>query len=142
MLISHCRKKFTFRLEGTPAFCIVSYILSIGVGQEALRDGFTSVQEIFDLNIPVGRDVLRVKWKKELLHQPFLCDVRNTSEGVRILKEKAFPYAKYRDIFVRLGHVAGFEKSLELYQLRRASGRNINSKSALDRVLLLFHLNL
>jgi hypothetical protein len=90
----------------------------------------------------VGRDVLRVKWKEDLLDQPFLCDVRNTSEGVRILKEKAFLYAKYRDIFVRLGHVAGFEKSLELYQLRRASGRNINSKSALDHVLLLFHPSL
>ncbi|KAF1364070.1 hypothetical protein EJ07DRAFT_162583 [Lizonia empirigonia] len=125
-------KKFTFRLEGTPAFCIVSYILSIGVGQGALRDEFSSVRDIFDLNIPADRDVLRIKWKKELLNQPFLCDVRNTSEGVRVLKEKAFPYAKYRDIFVRLGRVAGFEESLELYQLRRASGRNINS--ALDPV--------
>ncbi|KAF1358608.1 hypothetical protein EJ07DRAFT_166844 [Lizonia empirigonia] len=113
-------KKFTFRLEGTPAFCIVSYILSIGVGQGALRDSFASVQEIFDLNIPVGRDVLRVKWKKELLNQPFLCNIRNTSEGVRILKRR------------RSRRVAGFEKSLELYQLRRASGRNINS--ALDPV--------
>ena len=90
---------------------------------------------MFDLHIPVGRDVLRIKWKKELLNQPFLCDVRNTSEGVRILKDKAFPYTKYRDIFVRLGRVAGFEKSLELYQLRRASGRNINSEFALDPVL-------
>ncbi|KAI1510323.1 DUF3435 domain containing protein [Pyrenophora tritici-repentis] len=125
-------KKFTFRLEGTLAFCIVSYILSISVSQGALRDNFTSVQDIFDLNIPAGRDVLRVKWKKELLNQPFLCDVRNTSEGVRILPEQAFPYAKYRDIFVRLGRVAGFEKSLELYQLRWASRRNINS--ALDPV--------
>ncbi|PZD22682.1 DUF3435 multi-domain protein, partial [Pyrenophora tritici-repentis] len=104
----------------------------IGIGQGALRDEFSSVREIFDLNIPADRDVLRIKWKKELLNQPFLCDVRNTSEGVRILKEKAFPYAKYRDTFVRLGRVAGFEESLELYQLRRASGRNINS--ALDPV--------
>ncbi|KAF1343495.1 hypothetical protein EJ07DRAFT_186564 [Lizonia empirigonia] len=45
---------------------------------------------------------------------------------------KRFHMRKYRDIFVRLGRVAGFEKSLELYQLRRASGRNINS--ALDSV--------
>ncbi|KAF2844130.1 hypothetical protein T440DRAFT_436829, partial [Plenodomus tracheiphilus IPT5] len=125
-------KKFTFRLEGTPAFCIVSYILSIGIGQGALRDDFSNVQDIFNLNIPAGRDVLRIKWKKELLTQPFLCDVRNTAEGVRILKQKAFPYAKYRDTFVRLGRIVGFEESLELYQLRRASGRNINS--ALDAV--------
>ncbi|KAF1343436.1 hypothetical protein EJ07DRAFT_149673, partial [Lizonia empirigonia] len=125
-------KKFTFRLERTLAFCIVSYILSIGISQGALRDDFTRVQEIFDLHIPAGRDVLRIKWKKQLLNQPFLCDIRNSSEGVQILTEQAFPYAKYRDIFVRLGRVAGFEKSLELYQLRRASGRNINS--ALDSV--------
>jgi hypothetical protein len=130
-----CRKKFTFRLEGTPAFCIISYILSIGVSQEALRDKFTSIQDIFDLNIPAGRDVLRIKWKKELLNQPFLCDVRNTSEGVCVVKEKAFPYAKYRDIFVRLGRVAGFEHSLEPYQLRRASGRNINSEFTSDNVV-------
>ncbi|KAF2024834.1 hypothetical protein EK21DRAFT_77812 [Setomelanomma holmii] len=125
-------KKFTFRLEGIPAFCIVSYILSISVSQGALRDNFTRVQDIFDLTIPADRDVLRIKWKKQLLNLPFLCDVRNTCEGVQILTEQAFPYAKYRDIFVRLGRVAGFEQSLELYQLRRASGRNINS--ALDPV--------
>ncbi|KAF1935000.1 hypothetical protein EJ02DRAFT_487434, partial [Clathrospora elynae] len=75
---------------------------------------------------------LRIKWKKELLNQLFLCNVRNTSGGACILKEKAFPYAKYCNIFVRLGRVAGFEKSLELYQLCWASGRNINS--ALDPV--------
>jgi hypothetical protein len=130
-----CSKKFTFCLEGIPAFCIVSYILSIGVSQEVLRDTFTSVQDIFDLRIPADRDLLRIKWKKGLLNQPFLCDARNTSEGVCIQKEKAFPYAKYRDIFLCLWRVAGFEKSLELYQLRRASGRNINSKSALNHIL-------
>ncbi|KAF2193897.1 hypothetical protein K469DRAFT_548723, partial [Zopfia rhizophila CBS 207.26] len=65
--------------------------------------------------------------KKKVLDQPFFCDVIHTSEGGCILKDKAFPYAKYRDIFVRLGRVAGFEESLELYQLQRASRRNINS---------------
>jgi hypothetical protein len=109
------QKEVHLPLRRDPAFCVVSYILSIGVSQGALRANFTSVQEIFDLNIPVGHDVLRIKWKKELLNQPFLCDVRNTSGGAHILKEKAFPYAKYRDTFVRLGCVAGFEKPLELY---------------------------
>jgi hypothetical protein len=135
-------KKKTFRLEGTPAFCIVSYILSIGVGQGALRDNFLNVWNIFDLTIPADRNVLRVKWKKELLNQPFLCDVRNTSGGVRILKEKAFLYAKHRNTFVHLGPIAGFEESLELYQLRWASRRNINSKSTVDSMLLLFRLSL
>jgi hypothetical protein len=127
-----CRKKFTFRLEGTPAFCIVSHILSIGVSQDAFRDDFASIQDIFNLKIPQGRNVLRIKWKEEDLNKPFFCDVMRTSGGVRILREKALPYAKYRDIVVRLGRVAGFEHLLELYDLRRASGRNLNSRSALD----------
>ncbi|KAF2194702.1 hypothetical protein K469DRAFT_547808 [Zopfia rhizophila CBS 207.26] len=120
-------KKFTFRLESLPAFCIVSHFLAIGVGQKAFKDDFPSIQSIFDLKVPAHRNRLRVGWKDEVLNQPFFCDVKNTTEGARKLKDKAFPYAKYRNIFVRLGRVAGFEMALELYQLRRASGRNINS---------------
>lgn len=121
------RKKFTFRLEGLPALCIVLHILGIGSGRNAFRDNFTSIQQIFDLVIPAERNVLRIRWKKEILDQPFFCDVITTTEGGRILEDKAFPYAKYRDIFIRLGRVAGIEAALELYQLRRASGHNINS---------------
>lgn len=123
------RKKFTFRLESLPAFCIVSYILSIGIAQDALRDDFQSIQDIFDLQLPAQRNVLRIKWKESKLAHPFFCDIEPTSGGARIKQGKAFPYAKYRSMFVRLGRVAGFENSLELYQLRRASGNNINSTS-------------
>lgn len=128
--VYYYRKKYTFRLKGLPAFCIVSHILSISVGQNVFKDNFKSVKEIFDLVIPDHRNILRIKWKNDVLSQPFFCDVKNTTGGVYVLNDKAFPYAKYRDIFVRLGRVAGFEIALELYQLRRASGRNINSKSA------------
>lgn len=122
------RKKFTFRLESLPAFCIVSYILSIGIAQDALRDDFQSVQDIFNLQLPAQRNLLRIKWKENKLAHPFFCDIKSTTDGTHIKQGKAFPYAKYRDTFVRLGRVAGFENSLELYQLRRASGSNINSK--------------
>lgn len=122
------RKKFTFRLESLPAFCIVSYILSIGIAQDALRDDFKSINDIFNLELPAERNVLRIKWKESKLAHPFFCDIESTSEGTRIKQGIAFPYAKYRSMFVRLGRVAGFEHSLELYQLRRASGSNINSK--------------
>ncbi|KAF2008362.1 hypothetical protein BU24DRAFT_469047 [Aaosphaeria arxii CBS 175.79] len=119
-------KKFTFRLEGLPAFCVVSHILGIGDGRNAFKDGFTSIQQIFDLVIPEERNALRIRWKHDMLKKPFFCDVEHTAEGAHILEDKSFPYAKYRDLFVRLGRVAGFEQSLELYQLRRASGKNIN----------------
>jgi hypothetical protein len=132
------RKKFSFRLEVTPAFCIVSHILSIGISQGLFMNEFTSVRQIFKLYIPPERESLHIKWKSQLLDQPFFCNVKSSSIGTGISREEAFPYAKLQQTFVRLGLLAGFKMRLELYSLRRGSGRNINSKSALDSVSLLF----
>ena len=46
---------------------------------------------------------------------PFFCDIKKIVDSIRVLKDKAFPYTKYRDIFMRLGRVAGFKMELELY---------------------------
>ncbi|KAF9729895.1 hypothetical protein PMIN01_11828 [Paraphaeosphaeria minitans] len=119
-------KKFTFHLEGLPAYCIVSHLLAIGFRQDAFHDGFSTIQQIFDLKIPAEREVLRIRWKEDLLDKPFFCNVQSTVEGGRALLPIAFPYWKYREIFVRLGRIAGFEENVELYQLRRASGDRIN----------------
>ncbi|KAJ9634908.1 hypothetical protein H2199_008772 [Coniosporium tulheliwenetii] len=59
--------------------------------------------------------------------QPIFRNVERTPDGIRVSDSKALPYHKYRDHFVYLGRFAGFEHLLELYQVRRASGRNINS---------------
>lgn len=125
------RKKFTFHLEGLPAYCIVSHFLAIGFRQDAFHDGFSTVQQIFDLKIPAEREVLRIRWKEDMLDKPFFCNIQSTIEGGRAVLPLAFPYWKYREIFVRLGRVAGFEASVELYQLRRASGDKINGMRAL-----------
>jgi len=79
------------------------------------KDNFKSVKEIFNLVILDYRNVLRIKWKNDVLSQPFFCNVKNTTGGVHILSDKAFLYAKYRDIFVRLGCITGFKIVLELY---------------------------
>jgi len=62
-------------------------------------------------------NVLHIKWKDEVLDRPFFCDVSYTTKGNNVIKEKAFLYAKYRDIFIRLRLVTGFKEALELYQL-------------------------
>jgi hypothetical protein len=108
----------------------VSHLLAIGFRQDAFHDGFSTIQQIFDLKIPAEREVLRIRWKKDVLDRPFFCNVQSTIEGSCALLPLAFPYWKYRDIFVRLGRVAGFEANVELYQLRRASGDNINGRQA------------
>ena len=102
-------------MECLPAFCIFSHFLALGVGREAFKDDFPNIQTIFDLKITAHRNALRIRWKDEVLHQPFLRDVKNTTGGAHISKDKAFSYAKYHDIFLRLGRVAGFEITLELY---------------------------
>jgi hypothetical protein len=124
------RKKFIFRLENTLAFCIVLHLLAIFVAHGAFRNDYGSIEEIFRLELPVNRDTLKLKCKKSFMTKPIFRDLEKTAEGLRASESKACPYYKYRDRFVWLGQVAGFENSLELYQVRRASGRNINGKSA------------
>jgi hypothetical protein len=59
--------------------------------------------------------VLYIKWKDEVLDRPFFYNVSYITRGGNVIKEKAFLYAKYRDIFIRLGLIARFEEALELY---------------------------
>jgi len=53
--------------------------------------------------------MLRIKWKKEILDNPFFCDYDYRARCIR--EDKAFPYTKYRDEFVRLGPIAGIEEN-------------------------------
>ena len=89
-------------------------------------------KEIFKLEIPPNRDTIKLKCKKSFMTLPIFRDIEKTAQGLRVSESKACPYHKYRDRFVWLGQVAGFENSLELYQVRRASGRNINGEFAPD----------
>ena len=59
--------------------------------------------------------MLHIKWKDEVLDRLFFYDVSYITRGGNIIKEKAFLYAKYRDIFIRLGLITGFKEALELY---------------------------
>jgi hypothetical protein len=71
--------------------------------------------------------MLCIRWKEELLNKPFFCDFDYTTDGGRMREDWAFPYSKYCHVFIHLGLVLGVEELLELYQLRRASGHNIDS---------------
>ncbi|KAF2739599.1 hypothetical protein EJ04DRAFT_606100 [Polyplosphaeria fusca] len=120
-------KKFSFRLEELPASCLVSFFLAVGFCHNAFENNFTNVQQMFDLAIPVERAQFRFRWKEELLHRPFFTDVKYTVGGAHIQKETPFPCAKYRDVFKRMGREAGFESPVNPYQIRIASGRNLNN---------------
>jgi hypothetical protein len=105
--------------------------LALALDDGAFKCDFTSVEEVFKLEVPTDRDVLRLRWKKDKEKQLIFRDVEKTPDGIRVSDSRALPYIKYHDHFVHLGRVAGFEHLLELYQLRRASGRNIKSKTSI-----------
>jgi len=122
------RKKFVFYEEQTWAFCIVYAVVTIALAHDAFRRPFKSVQELLSLTVPPSRQVLRLKFKPEILKKPFFRDVEWTDTGYRVSDCKAFPYHKYRDQHVHLGRLVGKEELGELYDLRRGSGRNIHSE--------------
>jgi hypothetical protein len=128
-MFGHDRKKFIFYEEPTLAYCLVYQIMALAFAHQAFRRTFTSVQQLLSLTVPAGRDVLQLKFRPERLARPFFRDVRRTTTGFHVSDSKALPYHKYRDHHVHLGRLSGFENTVELYQLRRGSGRNINSKS-------------
>ena len=102
-------------------------MLSLALADDAFEHRFTSVADILQLQIPPGKESLRVPFKQDVLQRPIFRDVQNSVGGSHISPTKALPYAKLRAYFVWLGRLAGFEQLLELYQLRRASGRKLNS---------------
>lgn len=101
----------------------------MALAHDAFRRRFKSVQEVFDLRVPPSRQVLRLKFKAEILQTPFFRDVEWTDTGYRVYNNKAFPYHKFRDQHIHICRLAGVEKQGELYDLRRGSGRNIHSES-------------
>ena len=59
--------------------------------------------------------MLYIKWKDEVLDRLFFYDVSYITRGGNIIKEKAFLYAKYCNIFICLGLITRFKEVLELY---------------------------
>jgi hypothetical protein len=124
------RKRFVFHEEESLVFCPVIYLLALAFADDAFEANFTTPGEIYNLVIPNGSDRLRLRWKKPWEERPIFRDVEDTASGVRISETKPLQYPKHRHHFVRLGRTCGFEKALEFYDLRRASGKNLNGKAA------------
>jgi len=104
--------------------------MSLALADGAFENNLKTPENIYDLEIPPERESVRIPWKEDWLDKPIFRDIEKTADGTRISPQKALPYSKYRDFFVRLGRVTGFEDVLEPYQLRRGSGLKINSKTS------------
>jgi hypothetical protein len=70
--------------------------------------------------------------------RPVFRDVEHTANGTRVSKTKALDYSKHRHHLIRLGRTSGFEKKLEFYDLRRASGKRLKGRFSALLILPLY----
>jgi hypothetical protein len=99
------------------------------LADDAFKNKFTSLDQIYNLIVPDSTDRIRLKWSDEWAKRPIFRDVEKTLAGVRISNTKALDYSKHRHHFIRLGRTCGFRKLLEFYDLRRGSGKRLNGKA-------------
>ena len=103
------------------------FYASLALADSAFKNKFISLRDIYDLIVPPNTDRIRLQWDEEWAERPVFRDVEHTLNGIRISMTKALNYMKHQHYLIRLGRTCGFEKRLEFYDLRRASGKRLNS---------------
>jgi hypothetical protein len=112
-------------------------MLALALADNAFKNNFRSLRDIYNLVVPPDADRIALEWDDKWVERPIFRDVEATANGVRISKTNPFLYSKYRYYFVRLGRVMGYEKALELYGLRRGSGKELNGMIIIPFVSML-----
>ncbi|KAH0559988.1 hypothetical protein GP486_003490 [Trichoglossum hirsutum] len=122
---SRDRKDFTFYEGADLVICPIIPFLALAFVDDAFEANIATPTKIYDLVIPDRKTRIHLKWKTEWAERSIFRDVEATSSGVRISETKHLQYSKHRHHFIRLGRACGFEKVLQFYDLRRASGKKI-----------------
>ena len=122
------RKIFAFYEAEDLACCGVTFMLALALADNAFKNKFTSLKDIYSLIVPPDTDRIRLHWDDDWAERPVFRDVEHPAKGICISKTKSLVYTKHRHHLVRLGRTCGFEKRLEFYDLRRASGKRLNGK--------------
>ena len=113
----YCRKEFTFYEGADLVICPIIPFLALAFADDAFEANITTPTEIYDLEIPIRKSRMHLKWKMKWAERPIFRDVEATSTGVRMSKTKHLQYSKHRHHFIRLGRASGFEKVLQFYDL-------------------------
>lgn len=120
-------KKYGFHEEDTLLHDPVLYIESLAFADGAFLSEFASLKDIYDMVIPWQRNRIILPWKYEWQERHVFRDAQQVDGDVIIALDKAFPYGKARKSLISLGRALGYEKQLEWYDLRRGSGKKLNS---------------
>ena len=105
------------------------YMIALAFADNAFKNPFTCLEDIYKLVVPPGLDYIRLGQKDSQAKTPIFRDIENTASGICISQTKPLEYFKHRHHFIRLGRTCGFEKILEFYDLRRALGKELTSEN-------------
>ena len=111
-------------------------MLALALADNAFESKFNSLEDIYTLIVPPDTDRIRLQWDNKWAERPVFRDVESTANGIRISKTKCLQYSKHRHYLIRLGRTCGYEKRLEFYDLRRASGKRLNGRFFPYEILL------
>jgi hypothetical protein len=100
----------------------------LALADGAFENKLTSLSDVYSLVVPPDTDRIRLQWDEDWAQRPVFRDVEHTANGIRVSKSKALDYSKHRHHLIRLGRTSGFEKKLEFYDLRRASGKRLKGR--------------
>jgi hypothetical protein len=103
-------------------------MLTLACADRAFKNKLTSLRDVYSLVVPPDTDRIRLQWHEDWAQRPVFRDVERTLYGTRVSKTKALDYSKHRHHLIRLGRTSGFEKKLEFYDLRRASGKRLKGR--------------
>ncbi|TGO07583.1 hypothetical protein BTUL_0262g00010 [Botrytis tulipae] len=120
------QKIFAFYEAEDLACCGVTFILALALADNAFESKFNSLRDIYSLVVPPDTDRICLQWDSKWTGRPVFRDVESTPNGIRISNTKCLEYSKHRHHLIRLGRTCGYEKRLEFYDLRRASGKRLN----------------
>jgi hypothetical protein len=95
-LVRKNRKKFAFcESEDLIYYCLILFMMALALADNAFKNKFTSLKQIYDLIVLSNTDRIRLRWDEEWAKRPIFCDVEHTPKGVRISKTKALQYTKH-----------------------------------------------
>ncbi len=110
------------------------YMLALAFADNAFQNDFTGPEDIYKLVVPPETDRIHLQWEDSWAETPVFRDVEKTASGIRVSRTKSLQYHKHKQFFIHLGRTCGFEKRLEFYDLRRASGKELTSENASSEI--------
>ena len=95
----------------------------MALADEALY-GIQSAADLWDMNIPEGDTVLRLRWKDEVLQLPIL---RNATK-FHGLSDRPLAQSSFEGILKPVLSLSGYHGTATVHAIRRALGKKVNGK--------------